>query len=142
MPYNFRDDIAGGDSAVEIEAPSLEELFVEAGKAFTEAMVDIESVGTGNTFDISLEEDDIESLFYDFLSELVYLKDSSSMLFSNYVVEKLETARTFKLEATAEGERIDYEKHDISADIKAVTMHRFKVEKTDGGWKAFVIFDL
>ncbi len=142
MPYTFRDDIAGGDSAVEIEASSIEELFVEAGKAFTEAMVDIESVGTGNTFDISLEDDDIESLFYDYLSELVYLKDSSCMLFSKYAVEKLETGKRFKLDATAEGERIDYDKHDISADIKAVTMHRFKVEKTNGGWRAFVIFDL
>jgi len=142
MPYNFRDDIAGGDCAVEIEADSLEELFIEAGKAFTEAMVDITTVGSDNMFDVSLKEDDIERLFYDWLSELVYLKDSASMLFSEYEIKQLETGKDFRLEATVGGERIDYDKHDISADIKAVTLHRFKVEETDSGWRAFVIFDL
>ena len=44
--------------------------------------------------------------------------------------------------ATAEGEKLDPDRHEQRADVKAVTLHRFQVEKTNGGWKATTILDI
>ena len=43
---------------------------------------------------------------------------------------------------TAEGEELNMVKHELLADVKAVTFHNFKVEETDGVWKAEVILDV
>ncbi len=40
------------------------------------------------------------------------------------------------------GEKIDSGKHDLVVDVKAVTLHRFRVEKTQRGWEAVVILDI
>jgi transketolase len=39
-------------------------------------------------------------------------------------------------------EKINPKKHDIVIDAKAVTMHHFKVEKTNKGWRCQVIIDV
>jgi SHS2 domain-containing protein len=33
-------------------------------------------------------------------------------------------------------------RHRARADVKAVTLHRFRLEKKNGGWEAFVILDI
>jgi SHS2 domain-containing protein len=48
----------------------------------------------------------------------------------------------YLLKATAEGETLDVERHHQRADVKAVTLHDFAVERTDGGWKARVLLDI
>jgi SHS2 domain-containing protein len=40
------------------------------------------------------------------------------------------------------GEELDMNRHDLVVDVKAVTLHQFRVEKTDRGWEAFVILDI
>jgi SHS2 domain-containing protein len=44
--------------------------------------------------------------------------------------------------AEARGEEIDRQKHELSVDVKAVTLYRFGVVETEGGWKATVVLDL
>ena len=46
------------------------------------------------------------------------------------------------LKATAEGELLDAERHHQRADVKAVTLHDFAVERTQVGWKARVLLDI
>lgn len=48
----------------------------------------------------------------------------------------------YRLEAEAAGERIDTGKHATGVDVKAVTLHRFRVEETPGGWRASVVLDI
>ena len=43
------------------------------------------------------------------------------------------------LHATAIGEQLDPQRHQMRVDVKAVTLHRFRVEQTEQGWEAFVI---
>lgn len=40
------------------------------------------------------------------------------------------------------GEKLDPTRHRQRADVKAVTLHHFKLEKADGGWSANVILDI
>ena len=46
------------------------------------------------------------------------------------------------LHATAIGEQLDPQRHQMRVDVKAVTLHRFRVEQTEQGWEAFVILDI
>jgi len=46
------------------------------------------------------------------------------------------------LKATLAGEQLDASRHQQRADVKAVTLHGFSVEKEEGGWKANVLLDI
>jgi SHS2 domain-containing protein len=48
----------------------------------------------------------------------------------------------FCLEAALSGEKIDAGRHRLLVDVKAVTLHRFRVVYEDGLWKAFVVLDV
>jgi SHS2 domain-containing protein len=57
-------------------------------------------------------------------------------------VQIAERDENYFVEATAEGEPLDTERHLQRADVKAVTLHDFSVEQIDGGWKARVLLDI
>jgi len=48
----------------------------------------------------------------------------------------------FTLKANASGEELNPDKHELVVDVKAVTLHRFRVEPTMRGWEATVILDI
>lgn len=39
-------------------------------------------------------------------------------------------------------EKLDPGRHHPRVDVKAVTLHRFRLEKTDYGWETQVILDI
>lgn len=142
MSYEYIDDIATADCAVEIRAETLTETFVDAARSLIGCMVDLESVRKDRSWSIELEEEDIRDLLYAWLSELVFLRDSENALFSSFDIESLKTDGPCSIRATVRGEPIDHSRHDITVDVKAVTMHMFSIERQGDGWKAFVIYDL
>jgi SHS2 domain-containing protein len=46
------------------------------------------------------------------------------------------------LHAKGRGEKLDPERHQTRVDVKAVTLHRFSLKKTDDVWEGFVILDI
>ena len=38
--------------------------------------------------------------------------------------------------------KLTHNKHELSADVKAITLHMFKVEKINNNWKANFILDI
>ena len=138
-PYKFLPDIATADIAFEANGKSLEELFRNCALATFEVMADVKRIEPKITKKISLKGKSEENLLYDFLSELIFLKDSESLLFNKFDIS---IDKDLNLEATAYGETINHEKHHTRLDVKAVTLHMFKVEKTKAGWKATVILDI
>ena len=142
MPFRFVDDIATADCAVEIEAKTLPSLFVDSAMSLTACMTDPSLVRSELLWKVNLEEDNLGRLLYAWLSELVYIRDAENVLLSEFEIDKLETDGRWCLGATVRGERIDHDRHDITVDVKAITMHMFRIEKQGDVWKAFVIFDL
>ena len=142
MPYRFVDDIATADCAVAIEAATLESLFCDAASALMDCMTDMSAVESRETWSISLDEDSLERLLYAWLSELVFIRDSENVLFSDFSVQIVEDEHSCRLRADVTGEKIDHDRHDMRTEVKAVTMHMFKIEREDDTWRAFVIFDL
>ncbi|MBI2184780.1 MAG: archease [Thaumarchaeota archaeon] len=143
MPYIFIEDIALADVAFRAEGRTLSELFGSAAEATEVVMVrNIDKVERKVERKIVLEAGDVERLLFDFLQELVFYKDAELLLFSKYDVSIEHVDEKFRLEANVYGEEIDMKKHNLIADVKAVTMHRFEVRQTADGWQATVVLDI
>ncbi len=91
---------------------------------------------------IELKNDAIDMLLFDFLQELIYFKDADRLLLRIREVQIDEKDDAYSLNATAAGESLDPARHQQRADVKAVTLHDFRVEKSDDGWKASVLLDI
>lgn len=141
MPYRYLEDIATADAAFEVEGTTLEELFRDAAVATFEVMVDIGTVKPEVTREIELENKNVGDLFFDWLSELVYLKDAESLIFCRFDVN-IRKNDACKLKATVSGEPINQIKHSLRSDVKAVTYHMFEVKKTGENWTARVVLDI
>ncbi len=81
-------------------------------------------------------------LLFDFLQELIYFKDAERLLLRVRETRIDEKEGAYSLKAAAAGEPLDVARHQQRADVKAVTLHDFRVEKTDSGWKATAILDI
>ena len=124
------------------KADTLPALFNECALAVEETMVDVAKVKMVDTVKILGESATVESLLFDFLDELLFFKDYRQLVFSKFEIEIQEKEEKFSLVCSAQGEKIDFSRHEPKVDVKAITMHEFKVEKVKDGWKAQVLIDI
>jgi SHS2 domain-containing protein len=143
MSYEFLEDIAIADIAFQAWGKTLEELFITAGDATINAMIDnLEAIELKETRTFNLENDELDMLLFNFLQEFVYYKDSELLLLRAQQVQIEEKNSEYHLTAVTQGERLDRDRHEERVDVKAVTLHRFQLEKTEDGWTAMVILDI
>lgn len=143
MSYRYLEEIATADIAFEATGKSLEEMFREAADATMNVMIENpQSILPRETRTIALENTQVDMLLFDLLQELIYYKDAEQLLLRVTMIGIDKQDRLYRLRAAAAGERLDAGRHEQHADVKAVTLHRFKVEKTDDGWKSLVILDI
>jgi SHS2 domain-containing protein len=143
MPYTYLEEIGTADIAFEATAPDLPELFREAADATTNVMIDnIEAIQPRETRKIELSNDRLDMLLFDLLQELIFLKDTERLLLRMREVQISKRDENYFIRATAEAEQLDAERHHQRADVKAVTLHNFLVERTEDGWKARVLLDI
>lgn len=139
MPYRFLPNVAIADIAYEVRARRVEGLFEAAAIALTEVMVDRRSVRPKLRKDVRVAADDMDRLLYDFLTELIIMKDVESLLFKEFDVS-IDGEKS--LICTMKGETIDRARHKLRNDVKAVTMHMFGVKRAKTGLKATVVLDI
>lgn len=143
MPYRFLPDIATADVAFEAAGTTMEELFVAAADATMNVMVDdLSTIDFRERRAIDVSSDALDLLLFEFLQELIFYKDADTLLLRTSDVRISEEDGMFRLSAVAEGETIDPGKHPLNVDVKAVTLHLFRVERTPSGWLASVILDI
>lgn len=143
MSYEFLEDIAIADIAFQAWGKTLEELFIAAGDATINAMIDnLEAIELKETRTFNLENEELDMLLFNFLQEFVYYKDSELLLLRAQQVQIEEKNGEYHLTAVTQGERLDRDRHEERVDVKAITLHRFQLEKTDDGWTAMVILDI
>jgi SHS2 domain-containing protein len=143
MPYRYLEGIATADVAFQAWGKSIEEMFVEAAEATTNVMVEeLAAIERRETVSLVMENDDPEMLLFDFLGELVYLKDARRLLLRVLNLAITGNNGVWELAVTLTGEKIDPSRHPLNVDIKAVTLHLFEVAQTDSGWQATVVLDV
>lgn len=143
MSYEFLEDIAIADIAFRAWGETLEALFIAAGDATLNAMIDnLDAIALKETRTFSLENDELDMLLFNFLQEFVYYKDSELLLLRAQQVHIEQKNGEYHLTAVTQGETLESDRHEQGVDVKAVTLHRFQLEKTDDGWTAMVILDI
>ena len=149
MPFHVKENIITADLAFEATAKTLAGLFTECARAVAAASADPKTISPRIKKNIHIEKSDVEKLLFEFLEELIYLKDVAGMVYTKFDITVMKNKKKKKeawtLRCTAYGDTIDRsgkKKQDLLHDLKAVTLHRFSVKKERGTWKAFVVIDL
>jgi SHS2 domain-containing protein len=124
-----------GELKLRIEAPSLPELFAEAGKALAEAMGARDGDGPVVEKRIELEASDREALLVDWLNELVFLSEVEKAIFREFRVEIPSEGR---LLASASGARVE----QLRNPVKAATYHGLAISARAEGFVATVVLDV
>ena len=143
MPFHYLEEVGTADIAFEATGRDLPELFTAAADATMNVMIDnLNAIEPRETRQIELSNEKIDMLLFDFLQELIYFKDAERLLLRIREVQIDEKEDAYSLNAAAAGESLDPARHRQRADVKAVTLHNFQVERIDGGWKARVLLDI
>ncbi|QLK26254.1 archease [Natrinema zhouii] len=143
MGFELRDHTA--DVAVAATGDSLEAAVGAVADGLAAASCDEIPTGVGDRFSVTVTAENREALLFDYLDELIYLRDTRSELPIDNRVESIDPSvgddgqAAWQLEASARG--IPLAAVD-AREVKAVTYSEMRLERTDDGWEAYVVFDV
>ena len=131
------------DLGLRVVGGSLNELFAEAATGLTSLTVaDVGSVVVAQERTLQIDSPDLEYLYFDWLSELLFLFESDGWLSASAEVEVTGNS----LRGVVCGETFCEERHRRSHEVKAITYHELSVasQQRDGkeSWSAEVIVDI
>jgi SHS2 domain-containing protein len=127
------------DLGLRVRAADLDTLFAEAAACLFSAIVENPAdIRPETPVTFELAGDDREFLLFDWLKELLYRFDGEHLLFGRFEVRVTDRGLT----GTARGEPLDPTRHVLLHEVKAITYHGLKMERTDDGWLAEIIVDI
>jgi len=127
------------DIGIKVYGKDIKEIFENSARGMFEIIANLKNVKPEEKIAIELKGSTTEELLISWLSELLSQYDAYQILFSNFSVDKLSQ---YSISATAHGQRLDKNLHEIKTEIKAVTYHELKIEQLKSGWQARIIFDV
>jgi len=139
--YKFIEGLTVADVAFEAYGKTLDELFENCALAVFDVNVDLKTVKAKKTVKIKVKGKDLENLLFNFIDELIFVKDKDFMVFNEFKA-KVKANEEFSAECAMKGDTINHEKQELRVDVKAVTMHHFSVKKEKGIYKAVVVLDI
>ena len=143
MGFETIENITRADIAYRIYGNDLSELFHSGAKAILSAMTgNPDAISADINKNIKLSEKDPEWLFFNFLQEIIFFKDSESLLLLPDKIEITKARHGYYCKGRLSGEKINPERHELKVDVKAVTMHNYKLENKYGLWTATVVLDV
>jgi SHS2 domain-containing protein len=127
------------DLGLRIRADGLNDLFADAARGLFSVMVaNLDGAQAVAEARVELKADDLEQLLHDWLAELLYTFSGRRIILTEFSVQ----IDALKLTAVVRGEPIDPSRHQLDAEVKAITWHGLKVERFGNGWLAEVIVDI
>ncbi|MBU1727186.1 MAG: archease [Candidatus Omnitrophica bacterium] len=145
--YEFIEHTA--DICIRVKGADLKALFINTALAMFDIIADklpvkspldsarAEQATRPQTVKIEQEAENLDELFVNWLNELLSLSSAQEIILSDF---KITDITTTYLKAEAIG--YSSEDYKFNKEIKAATYHELKIEKSDGGWQAEVIFDV
>lgn len=142
--YRLLDQIALADTAFEAVGESPTELCEAAGCAVMELMANPATVGTAWTMTLECTAESLDELLFDWLNQLVFLKDAHGVVFHDAQVRVTggTAPQAWRLHALVSGAPVDQATQELRADVKAVTKHLFEVTQVGSCWRARVVLDV
>ncbi len=141
MPFEITDEHTSGDVRLTVTANSLKKLFADAAIGISAIMTEVELLGSSRKIDITLDSDNLENFLFDWMGEIIYLKDAERFLPAKVEFEDFNES-TFSMKAILFGVTLDPAKHPVKTDIKAVTLYEFSLKQIGNRWHAEAVLDL
>ncbi|MDZ7730174.1 MAG: archease [Natrialbaceae archaeon] len=137
MGYELRAHTA--DVAIAAEGPTLRAAFAATANGLAAAACE-SWPDTGERIDLTIEAEGLEALLFDYLDELIYIRDVEAVLPVDNRVEELdEDDASWHLEGSTRGVPLE----ELSArEIKAITYSDMRIVETDAGWRTYVVVDV
>ncbi len=134
--YKFLDNITS-DVMFEAYGKDLKELFQNAAQALLSVICKIKQVKPKETEEFQIKANNLEDLMINWLQGLIAIVDTEQKFFSKIEIKEIDETH---LKAKLKGEPIKPELGETV--VKAVTMYKYKLEKTDKGYKVRVSLDI
>jgi len=127
------------DVGLSAEASTLRELMEALAEGLAEVICARRSVYTAESFDVTVQAEDIEALVVDYLGAVL-----NAIQADHFLVHEVRVERASKTFVSAElmGEWYSRGRHELKTEVKAVTYHQLKVAREGRRWVARVILDL
>ena len=143
MPYEYLEDSVTSDVTFRAWGGDLNALFMAAVDATTNVMVHpLDAVRPVRTVAVTVSAAGLDLLLFRFLDELIYHKDVDGLLLRATSMRVDHGTAASHATAELRGEPVNPTRHDLRADVKAVTLYGLRVEPTPGGWEAEVTLDV
>lgn len=136
MKYRFMDDLTS-DVMFEAFGKDLKEVFENAAEAMFTVICQLEKVGQAESRKVEVKGRDERELLLNWLQELIAMVDTEGLFFSRFEVKEISSTA---LKAVVYGEEARPEKGETV--VKALTYHKFGIEKRGKGWVARVTLDI
>ena len=121
---------------------NLKEAFEQAAVGMYGIMTEIETVDPLQEEDIEANGHDIDSLFFNFLDECLFVFCAEPYLCA-CVVEITEfDEQSFSIKAKLRGEPFNLDKHPQGTEVKAITYSNMQIHSKDNDCEVYVIVDI
>ncbi len=138
MTVSFELRAHTADVAVAAEGATLGDTFAAVADGLAAAMCEA-IPETGERFDFTITAENREALLYEYLAELIYQRDIRSVLPAENQATVRYRKEGWHLDASARGVPLSV----VDArEVKAVTYSEMRIEETETGWQAYVVFDV
>ena len=126
------------DAIIEVEAPTLEEAFVLAGKSVVDTILDSNLVEEKKEKTLTVTGKDLSYLLYNWLEEMIILTITDGFA-AKKISLQIEKNESYKITAVLAGEDIDFEKHHFKVEIKSPTFHLMEIKQENGVMMRFLL---
>ena len=126
MVYRYLEHMT--DAFIEVTGNTLNEAFENSGIAVVDTMVDIKRVEKKESRKIELRANDLKSLLYNWLEEIIILTITEGFVPKTFNVRIIKND-IYNLSAEIGGEEINFEKHHFKLEIKAPTYHLMEIKE-------------
>ncbi|QLH09577.1 archease [Candidatus Nitrosotenuis sp. DW1] len=136
MSYRYLEHAT--DAIIEVEAPTLEEAFVLAGKSVVDTILDSKLVEEKKEKTLTVTGKDLSYLLYNWLEEMIILTITDGFA-AKKISLQIEKNSSYKITAVLTGEDISFEKHHFKVEIKSPTFHLMEIKQENGVMMRFLL---
>ena len=134
--YEFFEHTA--DIGINSYGKTIEEAFENSALAITNIITNTEQITEKKEVKINTKTENLESLLYEWLEEIIIQFDMNNLIFSKFQVKINEN----NLNAICSGEKFDKNKHKIGTEVKAITYHMMDIKKINDKWQITFVPDI
>jgi len=134
------------DIGIKVWGKTLQALFIEAARDMVSLIVNIDSIRLKEQEFVHIQAERLDELLIQWLREIVFLMDQKRLVFKQFQIEmdnlSESNVTSYFIKCLLGGESLDFNRHEICREIKAITRHDFYLRKKGPWWETNILFDV